>query len=46
MTNDILWAMEDQHITLRVILDLSVAFDMVDHNVLLEILGSQFGVTD
>ena len=46
MTNDILWAMEEQHITIMVILDLSAAFDMVDHNILLKILENQFGVTD
>ena len=46
MANDILWAMEDQHITMMVILDLSAAFDMVDHNILLKILENQFGVTD
>ena len=45
MTNDILWAMEDQCITMMVILDLSAAFDMVDHDILLKILESQFGVT-
>ena len=46
MTNDILWAMEEQHITMAVIMNLSVAFDTMDHNILLKILESQFGVTD
>ena len=46
MTNDILWAMEEQYITMMVILDESAAFDMVDHNILLKILENQFGVTD
>ena len=46
MTNDILWAMEEQHITMMVILDLAAAFDMVDYNILLKILKHQFGVTD
>ena len=46
MTNDILWAMEEQHIIMMVILDLSAAFDMVDHNILLKILENQFWVTD
>ena len=46
MTNDILLAMEEQHITMMVILDLSVALNMVDHNILLKILESQFRVTD
>ena len=46
MANDILWAMEEQHITMMVILDLSAAFDMVDHSIVLKILENQFGVTD
>ena len=46
MANDILWAMEEQHITMMVILDLSVAFDTVDHSILLKILENQFGVTE
>ena len=46
MTNDILWAMEEQHITMMVILDLSAAFDMVDHNILLKILENQYGVEE
>ena len=46
MTNNILWAMEVKHITMMVILDLSVACNMVDHGILLKILENQFGVTD
>ena len=46
MTNDILWAMKEQHITMMVILDLSAAFNMADHNILLKILENQFEVTD
>ena len=46
MINDILWAMEEQHITMMVTLDLSAAFDTVDHNILLKIIENQFGVTD
>ena len=38
--------MKDQHITMMVILDLSVASDMVDHYILLKILENQFGVTE
>ena len=37
LTNDILWSMERQQITAIVILDLSAAFDMVDHEILLQI---------
>ena len=43
MANDILLAMEEQHITMMVILDLSTAFDMIDHSILLKILENQFG---
>ena len=42
--NDLLWTMENQLITKVVILDLSAAFDMVDHNILLEVLEKWFGV--
>ena len=35
LTNDILWSMERQHITALKILDLSAAFNTVDHNILL-----------
>ena len=46
MTNDILWVMGEQHITMVIILDLSAAFDTVSHNILHKILESQFGVRD
>ena len=38
LTNDILWSMERQHITSLSILDLSAAFNTVDHDILLHIL--------
>ena len=43
LTNNILWSMEKQHLTSLAILDLSVAFDTVDHNILLHILEQKFG---
>ena len=46
LVDDILWGMEDQLVTSVVILDLLVAFDTVDHNLLLDVLEKRFGVTD
>ena len=44
IVNDTLWAMEHKNITILVIMDLSAAFDTVDHNVLLEVLHKCFGI--
>ena len=46
LTNDILWAMEDQKVTTMMAIDLSAAFDTVDHEILLEVLTRQFGISD
>ena len=43
LTNIILWSMERQHITSLAILDLSAAFDIVDHDILLHILEPKLG---
>ena len=44
MQNDILKAMDNQTVTILVLLDLSAAFDTVDHKVLLRRLSQDVGV--
>ena len=44
--NDILMSMDEQHVTLLVLLDLSAAFDTMHHDKLIGHLESDFGVTD
>ena len=44
LTNDALWAMEQQQATIVVITDLSAAFDMVNHDILLSVLDKRFGL--
>ena len=46
IVNDILWAMEHQKVTSLVAIDLSAAFDMVGHNILLSVLEKMFSVQD
>ena len=43
--NDILAAMDNQRVTLLVLLDLSAAFDTIDHQVLLNRLYVTYGIT-
>ena len=42
LTNDALWAMEQQQATILVVTDLSAAFDTVNHNILLSVLEKRF----
>ena len=44
LTNDILWSMEEQNITAVLALTLGAAFDMVDHDILLQVLKNQYGI--
>ena len=46
LTNDTLWEMENRKITAVIILDLLVAFEKVDHELLLEVLDKKFGIKD
>ena len=39
VTNDILWSLEKQQVMAMMALDLSAAFDTVDHDMLLEVLN-------
>ena len=44
LMDDILWNMEAQEITAVVAIDLSAAFDTIDHDVLLDVLNNRFGL--
>ena len=44
--NDILWAIEYKEVLSVVSMDLSAVFDMVGHDILLEVVEKQHGITD
>ena len=44
LVSDSLWVMEQQQATILVITDLSAAFDMVNHDILLSVLKRRFGL--
>ena len=46
LTNDILRNMESKQVTALVMMDLSAAFDTIDHELLLEILQHRYGISD
>ena len=46
LMNDSLWAMENKYVTAMVTIDLSAAFNTVDHDILLNTLNCKFGISD
>ena len=44
LSDDLLWSMERQIVNLLVTIDLSAAFDTVDHGILIDVLNSAFNV--
>ena len=46
LVNDSLWAMENKYVTAMITIDLSVAFNTVDHDILLSTLHCKFGISD
>ena len=45
ITNDIMWSFEKQHASTLIVMDFSAAFNMVDHQILLDVLENRFGIT-
>ena len=46
LVSDTLWAIEKQQITAVLVMDLSAAFNTVDHNLLLNVLQEKIGITN
>ena len=46
MTNNILWSMERKEVTAVIVLEMSAAFDTVDHDLPLDIFHNRYGITD
>ena len=46
LVNDLLDGMEHQEVTALIAIDLSAAFDTVDHDILVDVLNNQYGVCD
>ena len=44
LADNLLNEMENQRVSALVVMDLSAAFDMVDHKILLDVLSSQYGI--
>ena len=46
LVNDLLWTLERSEVSILVALDLSAAFDTVDHGILSSVLQNKFGISD
>ena len=46
LVNDSLWAMGNKYITAMITINLSAAFDTVDHNILLNTLQNKFRISE
>ena len=44
--NEALWSMENRKVTALVVMDLSTAFETVDHQIFLDVLNKRFGIEE